>query len=429
MILDMSDLEWTRKKVYSVLKAFPHGATETEFISEFKTFTGYDVPFQTYGFETLTGFIASSPNLYSIRCDAKDNVLYIAKPSELSSTLDRFISKQHNNDIYKITTYCHDYVPPTKDADVTSSSCERAVSEDETDPTEGSGQLEQQSFLFILNFTLKMLHMKSLNFRQQSSISVNSVVAIVEETGPLNILNALIEMNALRPRSVDGDLNTYIQPYGVLIRFFTFFQTHFPSTILHIETPSLFSLFPKSFDHERYRMAAAIFKFVAHTDPVFMNDIHCGKLYAVMCKDLSFCSCGAHMYTRGMTYYRGLCVEILDGGQATFRLIDYGCMVTIGISFVRQLPSGFHTMIALSIDCKLDGVGIFSDDVEWSDEAINYMKTALRNNSFNVTVKQQYFAESDFGVLLPFISVVLKSVDDNLEINSDLVANGLAVAL
>ncbi|KRZ69862.1 hypothetical protein T10_10683 [Trichinella papuae] len=425
----MSDLQWTRKKVYSVLKAFPHGATESEFISEFKNFAGYDVPFQSYGFETLTGFIASSPNLYSIRCDAKDDVLYIAKPSELSSTLDRFISKQNNKDIYKKTTYCRDYVPPTKDADVTSSSCERAVSEDETDPTEGSGQQEQQSFLFILNFTLKMLNMKSLNFRQQSSISVNSVVAIVEETGPLNILNALVEMNALRPRSVNGDLNTYIQPYGVLIRFYTFFQTHFPGTILHIETPSLFSLFPKNFDHERYRMAAAIFKFVAHTDPVFMNDIHCGKLYAVMCKDLSFCSCGAHMYTRGMTCYRGLCVEVLDGGQATFRLIDYGCMVTIGISFVRQLPSGFHTMIALSIDCKLDGVGIFSDDIEWSDEAINYMKTALRNNSFNVTVKQQYFAESDFGVLLPFISVVLKSVDDNLEINSDLVANGLAVAL
>ncbi|KRY00764.1 hypothetical protein T4E_9200 [Trichinella pseudospiralis] len=269
--------------------------------------------------------------------------------------------------------------------------------------------------------------MKSLNFRQQTLILDNNVLAIVEQHA--DVLSALIEKNKECPKSGDDDLNNYICPYRLLIRFYTFFQSPFPGTILHIENPSLFSLFPNCFDYERCRMAEALFKAAAHRDPIFMNDIHCGKLYAVMCNDLSFCYCGVHLYTKAKNFYRGLCVEKLNNGQALFRLIDYGCTVTVGSNFVRPFPPGFDSVIALSIDCKLDGVGIFSNDEEWSDEAINYMKTALRNYSFNVTVKQQYFAESDFGVFLPFMSVVLKSSDDTMEMNSDLVENGLAAAL
>ncbi|XP_003378423.1 hypothetical protein Tsp_06324 [Trichinella spiralis] len=103
--------------------------------------------------------------------------------------------------------------------------------------------------------------------------------------------------------------------------------------------------------------------------------------------------------------------------------------VIVDFAFVRQLPVEFESMMALSIDCKLDGLGVSSDDGKWTDGTINYVKNALRDKLFNAIVKQQYFAESDFGFLLPFMSVVLKSDDDSLEINSNLVEKGFASIL
>ncbi|KRZ87952.1 hypothetical protein T08_8031 [Trichinella sp. T8] len=64
---EMTLLDPLHERVYAVLKSFPSGATEPEFISEFKFYIQYDVPFESYGFASLKDFIASAPNLYEIK--------------------------------------------------------------------------------------------------------------------------------------------------------------------------------------------------------------------------------------------------------------------------------------------------------------------------------------------------------------------------
>ncbi|KRX27210.1 hypothetical protein T07_3415 [Trichinella nelsoni] len=262
--------------------------------------------------------------------------------------------------------------------------------------------------------------------KQLSLIPDSNTVANIKKMGQLDVFTVLREMKIETFTYVD--FGHYIHPYEMQIRCYATFQTQFPASILHIETPSLFSLFPRSFDNERCCMAQTLFESVAHMDPVFMNDIYCGKLYAVMCREM-LCCCDLRAYNASTSCYRGLCLGKLEGSRVMFRLIDFGCIVTVGFSFVRQLPVEFESMMALSIDCKLDGLGVSTDDGKWTDGTINYVKNALRDKLFNAIVKQQYFAESDFGFLLPFMSVVLKSDDDSLEINSNLVEKGFASIL
>ncbi|KRY38482.1 hypothetical protein T01_9732 [Trichinella spiralis] len=400
----MSDTSSLHRRIYAVLKTFLNGATEQELTSEFKYFAGYDIPFENYGFTSLTDFMATAPNLYQIKCDVEGSLLYIAKSDGQSSLVENIVNRERCKDYYKRSQYCCDYAPPKRNANAASRPSERAITETETNPIE---QLEEQQ-------------------SQLSLIPDNSTVATIKKMGPSDVFSVLREMK--KETFSYADLGHYIHPYEMQIRCYATFQTQFPASILHIETPSLFSLFPRSFDNERCCMTQTLFESVAHMDPVFMNEIYCGKLYAVMCREM-LCRCGLHACNASTSCYRGLCVGKLEGSRVMFRLIDFGCIVTVSFSFVRQLPVEFESMMALSIDCKLDGLGVSSDDGKWTDGTINYVKNALRDKLFNAIVKQQYFAESDFGFLLPFMSVVLKSDDDSLEINSNLVEKGFASIL
>ncbi|KRY60643.1 hypothetical protein T03_17132 [Trichinella britovi] len=364
----MSDSSSLHRRIYAILKTFLHGATEQQLTSDFKYFAGYDIPFENYG-----------------------SLLYIAKSDGQFSLVENIVNRER----------CKDYDKRSHKPS------ERAITETETNPIEEIEQLEEQQL-------------------QLSLILDNSTVDTIKKMGQLDVFTVLREMK--KEIFTYADLGHYIHPYEMQIRCYATFQTQFPASILHIETPSLFSLFPRSYDNKRCSMAQTLFESVAHMDPVFMNDIYCGKLYAVVCREM-LCRCGLHACNASTSCYRGLCVGKLEGSKVLFRLIDFGCIVTVGISFVRQLPVEFESMMALSIDCKLDGLGVSTDDGKWTDGTINYVKNALRDKLFNAIVKQQYFAESDLGFLLPFMSVVLKSDDDSLEINSNLVAKGFASIL
>ncbi|KRX36441.1 hypothetical protein T05_11579 [Trichinella murrelli] len=388
----MSDTSSLHRRIYAVLKTFLHGATEQQLTSDFKYFAGYDIPFENYGFTSLKDFMATAPNLYQIKYDVEGSLLYIAKSDGQYSLVENIVNRERCKDYDKRSQYW-----PS----------ERAITETETNPIEEIEQPEEQQL-------------------QLSLILDNSTVATIKKMGQLDVFTVLREMK--KEIFTYADLGHYIHPYEMQIRCYATFQTQFPASILHIETPSLFSLFPRSYDNKRCSMAQTLFESVAHMDPVFMNDIYCGKLYAVVCREM-LCRCGLHACNASTSCYRGLCVGKLEGSKVLFRLIDFGCIVTVDISFVRQLPVEFESMMALSIDCKLDGLGVSTDDGKWTDGTINYVKNALRDKLFNAIVKQQYFAESDLGFLLPFMSVVLKSDDDSLEINSNLVAKGFASIL
>ncbi|KRZ89921.1 hypothetical protein T08_15421 [Trichinella sp. T8] len=396
----MSDTRSLHIRIYAVLKTFLHGATEQQLTSDFKYFAGYDIPFENYGFTSLKDFMATAPNLYQIKYDVEGSLLYIANIG-ISKFYNIFLI------IYLFLIFICDYAPPKRNANAASRPSERAITETETNPIEEIEQLEEQQ--------LKL-----------SLILDNSTVDTIKKMGQLDVFTVLREMK--KETFAYVDLGHCIHPYEMQIRCYATFQTQFPASILHIETPSLFSLFPRSYDNKRCSMAQTLFESVAHMDPVFMNDIYCGKLYAVVCREM-LCRCGLHACNASTSCYRGLCVGKLEGSKVLFRLIDFGCIVTVGISFVRQLPVEFESMMALSIDCKLDGLGVSTDDGKWTDGTINYVKNALRDKLFNAIVKQQYFAESDLGFLLPFMSVVLKSDDDSLEINSNLVEKGFASIL
>ncbi|KRX72127.1 hypothetical protein T06_544, partial [Trichinella sp. T6] len=346
-------------------------------------------------------------------------LLYIAKSDGQFSLVENIVNRELSSIgiskfynifliIYLFLIFICDYAPPKRNANAASRPSERAITETETNPIEEIEQLEEQ--------------------QQLSLIPDNSTVANIKKMGQVDVFTVLREMKNFRETFTYADLGHYIHPYEMQIRCYATFQTQFPASILHIETPSLFSLFPRSYDNERCSMAQTLFESVAHMDPVFMNDIYCGKLYAVVCREM-LCRCGLHACNASTSCYRGLCLGKSEGSKVLFRLIDFGCIVTVGISFVRQLPVEFESMMALSIDCKLDGLGVSTDDGKWTDGTINYVKDALRDKLFNAIVKQQYFAESDLGFLLPFMSVVLKSDDDSLEINSNLVAKGFASIL
>ncbi|KAL1241612.1 Tudor domain-containing protein [Trichinella spiralis] len=355
----MSDTSSLHRRIYAVLKTFLNGATEQELTSEFKYFAGYDIPFENYGFTSLTDFMATAPNLYQIKCDVEGSLLYIAKSDGQSSLVENIVNRERCKDYYKRSQYCCDYAPPKRNANAASSPSERAITETETNPIEEIEQLEEQ---------------------QLSLIPDNSTVATIKKMGPSDVFSVLREMKNFRETFSYADLGHYIHPYEMQIRCYATFQTQFPASILHIETPSLFSLFPRSFDNERCCMTQTLFESVAHMDPVFMNEIYCGKLYAVMCREM-LCRCGLHACNA----------------------------ITVSFSFVRQLPVEFESMMALSIDCKLDGLGVSSDDGKWTDGTINYVKNALRDKLFNAIVKQHD--------------------DDSLEINSNLVEKGFASIL
>ncbi|KRX37162.1 hypothetical protein T03_17801 [Trichinella britovi] len=118
----MTLLDPLHERVYAVLKSFPSGATEPEFISEFKFYIQYDVPFESYGFASLKDFIASAPNLYEIKCNIDGEVLYRAITNDSFCLYDSLMPIRQPQHDKRNKEYCFDYAPPIEKANSASSS-------------------------------------------------------------------------------------------------------------------------------------------------------------------------------------------------------------------------------------------------------------------------------------------------------------------